>query len=96
MNYIEILPNLIAFIASFTAAIMLLMLAYKMRGGRIGKVVNLLVAGILLSVTVHAVFELASIFNIISGDALFIIMGTLLSVGSLFFIAAGVVGLKND
>jgi len=89
MDMIQILPNIIAMILSFIATIMLGTLAYKMRGGQLGRIMTLLVIGISLSVTIHAAFELADLFELLAPNTIFTIMGILLSLGSIFFIVAG-------
>lgn len=93
MNF-EIVPNIIAMASSIIAIILLVQLARQMKGGSLSSVINLLVAGIALSVTIHAGAELANIYGLISEDVLFPIMGSLLSLGSILFIVAGVKGLQ--
>ncbi len=96
MDLVELIPNLIAMIASLIAIFFLARFAMQMRGGSLATVVNLLVWGIFLSVTLHAAFELGSLYGLISGETLFVVMGTLLSIGSILFIVAGYLGLKAN
>jgi hypothetical protein len=93
MNNIEIIPNILAVLFSFVAIIMLVGLARKF-GGAVSVVLKIIVTGIFLSVTAHATFELIQLFDVISPETLFLIMGTLLSLGSVLFIVAASTGFK--
>lgn len=85
---IHIVPNILALVLSLIAAIVLVQFAAKMRGGQLAIVINLIVAGITLSVTLHAAAEMAEIYGLLPEGILFKIMGTLLSLGSALFIVA--------
>lgn len=92
--FIKILPNIIAMVFSLIAIIQLTIAATKI-GGFVGKAINLLIVGIFLSVTVHAGFELAAQFGFLSENQLMPIMGTLITSGSIFFIASGFLAVKK-
>ncbi len=89
-----IIPNILALIGSSISMIVLTMLIPKI-GGSIGLMLRLLITGIFFSVFVHSGAELAQTYNLLSEHALMQIMGALLSIGSLFFILAGIVGIKS-
>jgi hypothetical protein len=86
--------NLVAMIASAGGMIALLMLAAKMVGGALGVAFRLVTAGIFFSVFLHAGFELAESFGVFGEGVLMHVMGLLITIGSLLFIAAGYIGLK--
>jgi hypothetical protein len=88
------ISNILALIGSSISMIMLGMLIPKI-GGSIGLMIKLLIVGIFFSVFIHAGIELAVIYNLIPHHELMRGMGALLSLGSLFFIFAGIVGLKS-
>jgi hypothetical protein len=90
----EILPNLIAMCCSLIAMIELIIVAMKI-GGVMGKILKLVTVGIFFSIFDHAAFELASVLNLISEHQLMHTMGIFITLGSLFFIAAGTIGIKN-
>ena len=92
--FMQMLPNFIALIFSLTATVTLLAASKKI-GGFVKQVLVLLMGGIFLSVTAHAAFELAAAFGVFTEDQLLPIMGTLLSVGSMFFIAAAVLAVRK-
>ncbi len=87
------LSNILAVISSFTAMLLLGILAPKM-GGSLGNVLKFLIAGIFFSVFLHSIIELASIFGMIGEVNLMYIMGGFLTIGSIFFMIAALIGLK--
>ncbi len=91
---IIVLPNILAMIGSLTTIIVLGILIPKI-GGSIGLMLRLLIVGIFFAVFLHAASELAAIYNLLSTQTLLLVMGTLLSLGSLFFIVAGIIGIKS-
>ncbi len=90
----DILPNIIAMVCS-AIAIVELVIAIPKIGGTLGKILKLLSTGIFFSVFVHAAVEMASAFELIKEENLLDIMGILLTVGSVFFIAAGSLAIKT-
>lgn len=76
-------------------AIIQLAIASSKVGGVVGKIFKLLIVGIFFSVFDHAAFELATVFNIIEEKQLLHTMGIFITIGSLFFIAAGSIAIKN-
>lgn len=93
MEFSEILPNIVALIGTFITMIVLSLVATKI-GGVLGKMVKLLIVGIFFSVFLHSGFEVAGAYHMINEEALMRVMGGLLTIGSIFFIYAGLVGLK--
>ncbi len=91
---LRILPNIIAAAFSLIAVVLLVVSATKI-GGSVGKAINLLITGIFLSVTVHAIFELAAQFGFLPEYQLMPIMGTLIIIGSIFFILSGILAMKK-
>lgn len=81
-------------ISSLAGVIMLLKVSMKL-GGVIGQCLKLVVAGIVLSVFIHAGFELAAAYQLMSEGVLLLIMGILLSLGSVIFTFAGYSTLKK-
>jgi len=92
-NLQNLLPNLFAVVGSSVAIILLIALQGKV-DKELRTVMRLLVLGIFFAVFAHAGFELAVALEFISEAPLMKIMGTLLSIGSVFFIIAGLIGLK--
>jgi hypothetical protein len=90
---IKILP-IIAVVFSSIGVILLAIAATKI-GGLVGKVIHLLIAGIFLAVTVHAGFELVQQLGFLSKEQLDIVMGMLITIGSMFFIASGILAVKK-
>ncbi len=86
--------NIIAMIASFIAMVILLIGAGKI-GGFIGKMIKILTAGIFMSVFCHAGFELMAVYGFINEEALFPVMGTLLTIGSLLFVWGGLIAINQ-
>jgi len=91
---IEIIPNILALFGSLISMIVLSTLIPKI-GGSIGLVLRFLILGIFFSVFIHAGAELARAYSLLSEKALMGFMGILLSLGSLFFIIAGIIGIKS-
>ena len=85
--------NIAAMLISLSAIIMLMRISIKM-GGEIGRMVKLLTVGIFLSVFAHAAFELLVVMSVIDEKALFPVMGSLLTVGSIMFVWAGRIAMK--
>jgi hypothetical protein len=94
MPLIHALPNLVATAASFAAMLALGSLAARMTGGQFAAVVKLIAIGVFFSVFLHAGAELAETFGLLGEKLLMVVMGLLLSVGSIAFCAAGVLGLR--
>lgn len=92
-DVISIVPNIVAMISSLIAMVMLGMVAPKL-GGALGTMLRLLIGGIFFAVFIHAGFELAEGFGLLSEGLLLKIMGVLLSIGSLSFILAAWTGLR--
>jgi len=90
----EILPNVLAMISSFAAMLLLGMIAPKI-GGILGAIIKLLIAGIFFAVFAHASLELASVYGMVNEAELMPMMGWLLTIGSVFFMLAGLLGLKH-
>ncbi len=81
-------------LVSSTVAIFLLRLVAVKIGGYLGKMLKFLLAGIFFAIFVHSLAELAEVLNIISGNTLMVIMGILLTLGSICFICASYFGFK--
>lgn len=90
----EIIFNILALIGSLISMILLGIIIPKI-GGSIGLLLKLLIVGIFFSVFIHAAAELAVIYNLLPEQILMPTMGVLLSVGSIFFILAGIIGIKS-
>ncbi|MBI5196103.1 MAG: hypothetical protein HZA10_07255 [Nitrospirae bacterium] len=90
----EIIPGIIAMISSLIAMVMLSRVI-PIIGGSIGRMIKMMVTGIFFSVFLHAGFELAAGFGLISEGSLMIIMGILITAGAIAFIAAGNIGIKS-
>jgi hypothetical protein len=90
---LEALPNVVAMFSS-AAAMIALGLVIPRLGGHLGAMLRLVIVGVFLSVFLHAGFELAATFGAVSARALMVTMGVLVSVGSVSFCAAGIVGLR--
>lgn len=90
----EVIFNFLALIGSFISMILLGMIIPKI-GGSIGLLLKMLIVGVFFSVFIHAAIELAAIYNLLPGQVLMPTMGVLLSVGSLFFILAGIIGINS-
>ena len=88
------LSNTLALLGSLIAMISLSMMIPRI-GGSIGLVLKLLIAGIFFSVFIHAAIEFAVIYKLLPEQSLMPVMGTLLFIGSLFFIFAGILGNKS-
>lgn len=88
-----IAANILALISSFLAVVFLTIAAFRV-GGSIGKALKMIALGIFFAVFIHAGFELAETYNIISSEALMPVMGTLLTFGSILLSIAGYIGLK--
>lgn len=91
---IENIANTAAMFFSSIAMVTLIIAAYKI-GGFIGSAVKFLSGGIFLSVFCHAGFELLAVFGMIDEEALFPVMGALLTAGSIAFVWAGFTVIKN-
>jgi hypothetical protein len=91
--FLSILPNILAMLTSLGAMILLVGAALRL-GGRMGLMLKLVVAGVFFSVFLHAGAELAEVFGLLGEGPLFVLMGSLLSGGSLAFGIAGVVGIR--
>ncbi len=89
-----IIPNLVALATSLISMILLSRLIPKI-GGSIGLVLRFLILGIFFSVFMHSGFELAKVYNLLSENTLMVCMGILLSLGSLFFIISGIIGIRS-
>lgn len=87
-------PNIVAMICSLIAMIQLFIAAFKI-GGIMGRIFKLLVIGIFFSVFIHAGVELAERFIYIEGEHFMLIMGTLISLGSVFFVIAGSIAIST-
>lgn len=90
---IAALPNVLAMVTSL-AAMVTLGLTVPRLGGQLGTVLRLVIGGVFFSVFLHAGFELAEVLGYVTSTSLMVIMGTLVTVGSICFCAAGVVGLR--
>lgn len=90
----EVYPNIFAMVCSLFAMIILVRLVPRI-GGSFGRMIKMLVAGIFFSVFLHAAAELAEVFGLMPSEVLMPLMGLLLTIGSVTFIAAGVIGLKS-
>jgi PAS domain S-box-containing protein len=95
MPYDHALPNMVAMVTSLGAMAALSALAVKMTGGRLAVVARLVAAGVFFSVFLHAGSELAETYGLIGTKRLMEVMGALLSVGSVLFCAAGIVGVRS-
>lgn len=91
---IHLIPNIIALVLSLVAVVMLLQLTAKMRGGQLASVMNWMLMGIVFAVAIHAAAEMGELLGLLPEGILFYIMGTLLSLGSLCFIIAGIKARK--
>ncbi len=90
---ITVITASIAAVSSLVAIFLLRIIAVKI-GGFLGKMLKFLLAGIFFAIVVHSMAELAEVLNIISGSDLMIIMGVLLTLGSVCFICASYFGFK--
>jgi hypothetical protein len=91
---LEALPNVAAMVTSLAAMIALSLVVPRI-GGQIGWMVRLIVVGVFFSVFLHAALELAAeTTDVVSPRMLMLMMGVLVSLGSVSFCAAGVVGLR--
>ena len=88
------IANILAMIFSLIGVVMLTKAALAM-GGEFGKSLKVIVVGIFLAVFVHAGFELAAAYELMSEEVLMFSMGILLSTGSLAFAYAGYSTLKE-
>jgi hypothetical protein len=87
------LPNALAMLASAIAMASLAALAPRI-GGQLGWVIKLMILGVFFSVFLHAGAELAEMFGAVSPERLMATMGVLLTIGSISFCAAGVLGVR--
>jgi PAS domain S-box-containing protein len=94
MPYDYALPNVVAMVTSLAAMAALSALAAKMTGGQFSVVAKLVAVGVFFSVFLHAGSELAETFGLIGPKQLMDVMGVLLSVGSVSFCAAGILGVR--
>jgi hypothetical protein len=85
------LPNAVAMLASAAAMALLAKLVPRI-GGQFGWVLKLMIVGVFFSVFLHAGVELAECFGAVSSEWLMSTMGVLLTIGSISFCAAGVLG----
>jgi hypothetical protein len=90
---VDSLPNVVAMATSLVAIVSLSILAPKL-GGQIGLVLKLVVVGVFFSVFLHAGVELAEVRGLLRDGAIMALMGVLVSLGSVSFCAAAVVGLR--
>ena len=92
----EAIANVLALLFSLVGIVLLVVVLVKFKiAGTIGKFFKWMIVGIFLAVVVHAAFELAAIYNVINEQALFPVMGTLLSIGSLCFIIGSWIALRD-
>ncbi len=89
-----ILPNIIAMLFSIVAMIQLISAAFKI-GGAIGKIFKLIVVGIFFAVFIHAGVELLEGYGLVKEEYFLFIMGTLISIGSVFFVVAGSIAINK-
>ena len=90
----ENIANISAMVFSSIAMLILLKVA-SVLGGVIGKSIKYITLGIFFAVFCHSGFELIAVFELISENYLFPVMGTLLTAGSIMFSWAGYVALKE-
>lgn len=90
---ITVITASMALVSSIIAVFLLRLVAVKI-GGYLGKMLKFLLVGIFFAVFVHSVVELADVLNIISENTLMIIMGLLLTLGSVSFVCASYFGFK--
>lgn len=93
MTIAHVLPSLLALLAS-TAAIATLAFMSRRIGGQIGRSLRLVVAGVFFSVFLHAGAELADALGLIPPDTLLALMAGLVTLGSVSFFAAGILGVR--
>jgi hypothetical protein len=86
-------PNIIAMIFALVAMIQLCFAAFKI-GGTIGRIFKLLTMGIFFAVFIHAGVELVERFGFIKEEYFLLIMGMLISLGSVFFVIAGFIAIR--
>jgi hypothetical protein len=91
---LENLINILTMLFSIIAIVLLVQLSIKV-GGSVGKILKLIVAGIFFSTIFHQIFGFLSTYGFISHGVFESFMGTLLGIGSILFIIAGVVGIKE-
>jgi hypothetical protein len=94
MLYGSALPNVVAMLASIAAMASLATLAAKMTGGQLAIVAKLIALGVFFAVFLHAGIELAEMFELVGAKTVMVVMSVLLSVGSLSFCAAGILGVR--
>jgi light-regulated signal transduction histidine kinase (bacteriophytochrome) len=88
IEILELFPSLIAVLFSIIGLISLFTLARKL-GGDMGKILLLINTGVFFGVGIHALFEFLTVSQIYKGELIFSIMSLLLSIGSIFFLIAG-------
>lgn len=93
MTWLHAVPNFLALATSLTAVILLVRVVRRI-GGEIGAALRLLSLGVFLSVFLHAAAELAEIFGLLTPEVLMVVMGALVTCGSLAFCAGGIVALR--
>ena len=93
MFQIEIFPNVLAMICTLIAVIMLIKIALKM-GGILGEMLKYISAGLFFSILVHSFAELLNVFGLLDEKILLPLMGILLTLGSLLFIWASIIGAE--
>jgi len=86
-------PNVLAMCSSLLAVIALSVVARKL-GGEIGTMVKLLVVGVFLAVFLHAGAELAQVAGLLGEGHLMVVMGALLTLGSVSLCCAAWVGWR--
>lgn len=93
MSWLVAVPQVLALVTSAVAVLLLLRVIRRI-GGAIGASLKLLSLGVVLAVFLHAAAELAELLGLLSPEALMVVMGILVTSGSLAFCAGGVVALK--
>ncbi len=93
MNWLVAAPQILALVTSAVAVVLLFRVNRRI-GGAIGASLRLLSLGVLLAVFLHAAAELAEAVGLLSQEALMVVMGVLVTTGSIAFCAGGVVALK--
>ena len=92
---IEFLANTTALILSFVGVTILGCASFQMSNS-VGKGLQIITAGIFLSVFCHAGFEVMALLDMIDEEIFFPVMGSLLSIGSLGFAVGGLMILNSS
>jgi methyl-accepting chemotaxis protein len=92
VDLFEIIPSFSAFILSSISFYFLLVFAKKLDWDRRIIIIDI---GIFFAVVIHSLFEFLTIIEVITSEIIFTIMSSLLMIGSLFFLLAGILVITD-